>query len=108
MSRRKATWGGSGAHAATACLFLLLILVAGFWMLSDSPAPLPATTDDQSARNVVATIKFRPEGDLCRQATIDNKSGQMIEHGRLPCEKPSADSSGGGRLESIRNSFRSR
>jgi hypothetical protein len=107
MSRHRATWKRNGAHAATACFVLLLILVAGFWMLRDSPAPVPATADDQGARNVVATIKFRPEGDLCRQATIDNKSGQMIDQGWLPCEKPSADQSG-GRLESIRNSFRSR
>jgi hypothetical protein len=107
MSMRKTTSNRGGAHAATACFVLFLILAAGFWMLKDSAAPVRATDEGQSPRNVVATIKFRPEGDLCRQATIDNKSGQMIEHGRLPCEKPSAESSG-GRLESIRNSFRSR
>jgi hypothetical protein len=108
MSRRRATWNGSGAQAVTAALLLLLILVAGFSMLRDSAAPVQATHDDHSARYAVGTIKFRPEGDLCRQATIDNKTWQMIDHGWLPCENPVPADPSGSRLESIRNSFKSR
>jgi hypothetical protein len=107
MSRRKATWNGNGAQAVTSGLILLGILVVGVSMIQRSAAPVQATPDDHGARHAVGTIKFRAEGDLCRQATIDNKTGQMIDHGRLPCEKPAAEPSG-GRLESIRNSFKSR
>ena len=115
--RREAT----GVGAALVSFSVFLIAVAGAFCLWDAAAPLRATQDSRADQHAVGTIKL-PEGKLCRQMTMDNRTGQMIKHGLLPCDKSPVrdpkeelkelrdlkERQSGGRIEIIRNSFRSR
>ena len=116
--RREAT----GVRAALVSFSVFLIAVAGAFCLWDAAAPLRAPQGNRAdQQHAVGTIKL-PEGKLCRQMTMDNRTGQMIKHGLLPCDKSPVrdpkeelkelkdfkERQSGGRIEAIGNSFRSR
>jgi len=69
-----------------------------------------------SADEGAGIIKLSREGDRCRQLILDNRTGRTTDGGLMPCEKaPSNDPKerlkerySGGRLDSIRDSFRAR
>jgi hypothetical protein len=111
-SGRRARREGNGARAVMVSLVMLMIVVVvGFAMLRDGAAPPRATENAQIGRPAVGTIKFFREGDVCRQATIDNRTGEITELGRVPCDQSKeglGDRHPGGRLGSIRDSFTGR
>jgi hypothetical protein len=110
---------GTGVRTALVSFSVFIIALAGAFWLRDAAVPLRATQDNRAhQQHAVGTIKL-PEGKLCRQMTIDNRTGQMVKHGLLPCDKsPVSDPKeelkdlqerqSGGRIDAIRNSFRSR
>jgi hypothetical protein len=73
-------------------------------------------TADAAADSAVGKIKLGREGDRCRQLTLDNRTGRMRDDGAQPCNKPISNDPkdqlrerySGGRLDNIRDSFRSR
>ena len=103
------------------CL-LLLGLLCGAWILVSESAGRYADVEvtDASPGKSAGTIKLGREGDRCQHLSIDNKTGQTSYNGLLPCENPPpADPKewareqlkqrySGGRLDSIRDSFRTR
>jgi hypothetical protein len=86
---------------------MLMGLVVGFATFGDRAAPPRVAETAQVVGPAVGSIKFLIEGDVCRQATIDNGTGQITELGRLACEQ-SKQGHPGGRLGSIRDSFMKR
>jgi len=106
----------NGVYAALSGFALLLAFIAGAVLLREAPAPLRATKDGPVDMHAVGTIRFAREGNMCRELTIDTRSGQMMNENRRPCEKPvSSDPKeqvkerySGGRLDAIRDSFMSR
>jgi hypothetical protein len=113
---RPRTGEATRVRAALASFALFLVLVAGAFLLRDAAAPFRTATPERVDRHAVGTIKLAPEGGLCRQMTLDNRTGQMVNHGRLPCDQsPLSDPAeqlrarySGNRLEGIRDWFRSR
>jgi hypothetical protein len=107
-SRRRARRDGNGRRAVMVGLvmLMLMIVVVGFAMLNGTAPPRPAE-NTQIGRPAVGAIKFLTDGDVCRQATIDNGTGQITDLGRLACDQ-SKDVRPGGRLGSIRDSFMGR
>lgn len=107
---------GNGLYAALTGFALLLAFIVGAILSREAPAPLRASKGDAVEMHAVGTIRFRPEGNMCREATIDTRTGQMISEDRRPCEKPVPSDPkeqlkerySGGRLDAIRDSFRSR
>jgi hypothetical protein len=104
-------------HAAIACFAVIAILGLGYWMLGASAISSQAgATTDTAADKAVGTIKLGRDGDRCRQLTLDNRTGQLRDDGAQPCHKPASSDPkeqlrerySGGRLDSIRDSFRSR
>ncbi len=98
------------------CLVLFLMIGAGVFAFGDAAAPLRMSQDDRSGWHKVTTIKLPGEGNLCRHATIDNRTGQVTDKGRAACENPVPTTPeeqlrqrySGGRLQSISESFKSR
>src|SRR5262245_40508608 len=95
---RRARRGGSGVRAVVAGVAMLMIVVAGFALLRPGAPPPRAAETPQISRPAVGTIKFFPEGNSCRQATIDNKTGEMTELGRGRCDDAKGGGHPGGRL----------
>jgi hypothetical protein len=114
--RRKARRTGNATRVVVTLLVLFLIAGVGVFALGDAAAPLRTSPDDRSDRHNVATIKFAGDGNHCRQATIDNRTGELTDKGRGACEEPVPTDPkerlkqkySGGRLQSIGDSFRSR
>jgi hypothetical protein len=96
---------------------MLGILGLGYWLYGEA-ASASRTRDTAEARadRSVGTIKLGREGDRCRQLTLDNRTGHVRDDGAQPCHKPVSNDPkeqlrerySGGRLDSIRDSFRSR
>jgi hypothetical protein len=84
---------GTGVRAALVSFSVFIIAVAGAFLLRDAVAPLRLTQNGGAERHAVGTIKLAPDQGFCRQMTIDNRTGQMINHGRLPCDRSSAGDS---------------
>jgi hypothetical protein len=114
-SRRKARRTGNGTRVVVTCLVLLIIAGVAVFALGDAAAPLRVFQDDRGDRHKVSTIKFAGDGSLCRQATIDNRTGEITDKGRVACEEPVPTDPkerlkqkySGGRLQYISNSFKS-
>jgi hypothetical protein len=106
-TRRRAQRAGNGVRAVLVGLLVLMVLAIGFVTLSHRAAPPRAVENAQIVGPAVGTIKYLTEGDVCRQATIDNGTGQIAELGRLACEQ-SRQGHPGGRLGSVRDSFMKR
>jgi hypothetical protein len=95
---------------------LLLFFGLGLFLLKDAAEAFRTPAADDGAAHRSVTIRLAREGDLCRQVTIDNKTGQMTDKGRLPCDKATPtdpkeqlkERYSGGRLDAIRNSFTAR
>jgi len=112
---RKARRSGNGVRTIVSCAGLLLIFAVGVFAVGDSAAPLRLPEDRSNEFNF-STIKLGREGDLCRRATIDNKSGALTDNGRAACEDPlptdpkeiARQRYSGGRLQSISDTFKSR
>jgi hypothetical protein len=104
---RRARREGSAARALTVGLVILVSLVVGFVMLREGAAPPRAVENGQISRPTVGAIKYLTDGDVCRQATVDNSTGQITDLGRLACDQ-SKEVRPGGRLGSIRDSFKGR
>ena len=112
---------GDGVRALVVCL-LLLGLLCGGWIVLNESAGRSADVErtETSPAKSTGTIKLGREGDRCQQLSIDNKTGQTSYSGLLPCENAlPADPRerakehlrerySGGRLDSIRDSFRTR
>jgi hypothetical protein len=73
-----------------------------------APAPEAATNTHNTG-----IITLAPEGQWCRQLSLDNRSGRMVEVGRVKCVGPGSvdpeqtmrERYSGGRLDTIRKSF---
>src|SRR5262245_54419176 len=109
----------TNVRTALASFAFFLLCVAGAFLFRDTSDPLGANRTGRGDQHSVGTIKFAPEGDLCRQITIDTRTGQVLAKGRLPCDKPLAGASeadaaalkeraAGNRIDVVRDSFRSR
>ena len=107
---------GIGIGGMACVLGALALVTVGALLMGSAAAPLRVPEEDQTARHARATITFGREGHLCRQATIDNRTGRMEDKGLVACETQSAGESPerlrerhtGARMDSIRNSFMSR
>jgi hypothetical protein len=102
-------------HGAILCIAMLLLFGLGLFLLKDAAEGLRTTADDGAVQRY-GTIKLARDGDLCRQMTIDNRTGQLTDNGRVSCDKATPidakeqlkERYSGGRIDSIRNSFRAR
>jgi hypothetical protein len=111
--RRSREW----IRAVVTCLAMISFLGLGYWLLGEAAIfSRTGATADAAADRAVGTIKLGREGDRCRQLTLDNRTGRMRDDGAQPCNKPISNDPkdqlrerySGGRLDSIRDSFRSR
>ena len=106
----------ASVRAALASFALFLLCVAGAYLLRDTTDSLRMSRAGRGEQHAVGTIKFAPEGDMCRQMTIDTRTSQVLAKGRLPCDRPLTGDSeavlkeraAGNRIDVVRNSFRSR
>jgi hypothetical protein len=108
-----------GLRAALVSFSVFVIVVAGAFLLHDVVAPRQLTPLARPEQHAVGTIKLAPQDGFCRQMSIDNRTGKITSHGRLPCDKsPTSDAkevsealkerATGSRIDVVRDSFRSR
>jgi hypothetical protein len=113
--KQRATRDWTRLQGIILCIALLLLFGLGAFGLKDAAEAFRTTTDDGAAHRS-GTIRLVREGDLCRHVTIDNRTGQLTDKGRLSCDKAAPtdpreqlrERYSGGRLDSIRDSFKSR
>jgi hypothetical protein len=108
-----------GLRGALISFSVFVIVVAGAFLLHDVVAPrqmMPLVRYDGQA---VGTIKLAPEDGFCRQLSIDNRTGKVTSHGRLPCHKSPTnvmqdanealkERAAGNRIDVVRDSFKAR
>jgi hypothetical protein len=111
---------GDVRRAIQAGGFLLLVcvsavVIAGWFRASLNPASRsPAARQAELSKGSMLVVS--PTGDLCRESTIDNSTGQIRNNGWVNCEQalakaanPGADGRPqGSRLDIIREGFRGR
>jgi hypothetical protein len=104
-------------QAVVACVAMIAILGLGYWLYRETAsASRAADSAEAHADRSVGTIKLGREGDRCRHLTLDNRTGQIRDDGAQPCHRPVPgdpkeqlrERYSGGRLDAIRDSFRSR
>jgi hypothetical protein len=108
-----------GVRAALVSFSVFVIVVTGAFLLHDVVAPRPVTPLARHDGPAVGTIKLAPQDGYCRQMSIDNRTGKITSHGRLPCDKSPTtimhdanealkERASGSRIDVVRDSFRSR
>jgi hypothetical protein len=108
-----------GVRAALVSFSVFVIVVAGAFLLHDIVAPRPAMPLVRYDGQAVGTIKLAPEDGFCRQMSIDNRTGKITSHGRLPCDKSPTnvmndanealkERAAGNRIDVVRDSFKAR
>jgi hypothetical protein len=93
-------------------IIIMLGIASILLQLQPDSHPAPPGAADANRHNV-GTITLAPEGVYCRQLALDNRSGDLVEAGRIKCigpgsvepEQPMQDRYSGGRIEAIRKSF---
>lgn len=102
-------------HAVVASAATALVAVVVFFLLREGTPPAPPTPAQQAAdppQRTEGVITFAREGDACRQVILDNSTGRLRDNGSVPCGKPATPEErlrerySGGRIDSIRDSFR--
>lgn len=107
----------AGSHGGNSRRFILfgvatMVMLGGAAILLQMQAdtrPVPSP----EATHSIGLITLAPEGVWCRQLSLDNRSGRMVEVGRIKCVGPGSvdpeqqmrERYSGGRIETIRKSF---
>jgi hypothetical protein len=108
-----------GLRTALVSFSVFVIVVAGAFLLHDVVAPRQATSLARPDQQVVGTIKLAPQDGYCRQMSLDNRTGKITSHGRLPCDKSPTnimqdanealkERAAGNRIDVVRDSFKAR
>ena len=108
-----------GVRAALVSFSVFIIVVVGAFLLRDAVAPVHLTSLARPEQHAVGTIKLAPEDGFCRQMSIDNRTGKITSHGRLPCHKSPTNAmndadqalkerAAGNRIDVVRDSFKAR
>lgn len=106
---------GGNSRSFIVCGVAIMIMLGGAAIVLKLQADRGAAPSPQavSASHNVGLITLAPEGAWCRQLSLDNQSGRMVEVGRIKCVGPGSvdpeqqmrERYSGGRIESIRKSF---
>jgi hypothetical protein len=112
--------GRSRSHVVLGSVLVVLML-GGFALLlpilaANAPEPNRRARGPDPQAGRIGTVTLSPDGEHCRQMTLDNHTGKMVEAGRIRCatnipvnaEEAVRQRYSGGRLDAIRKSFSDR
>jgi hypothetical protein len=104
--QRSARFRREAVFALLTLLFFVVAVSGGYILLLEAPHLRKSNAINPTPVGLVTTIKLAKEGVRCRHLSLDNATGRMNDNGMLPCDAGAVTEK--GRLETIRESFKSR